>query len=206
MIDNIFGYHSFCFIYLDDILIYSPDFVSHQHHLQQVLQLCRDHGLTINLDKCVFAVNQVEFMGLHVSASDFAPLQKHCSTTSQFPNPCSRSSFSPMIPRNDQLLQKVYPSGCKDSLTSDLSVERFSEKFLLGLCHGTVLLCSALLQVSRLVHPVASAPNSLVVDASESHIGAVLQQRVFSSWAPQRSTVRSSLPRRHTTLHLTVSC
>jgi len=29
-----------------------------------------------------------------------------------------------------------------------------------------------------LVHPVALAPNS-AVDASESHIGAVLQQRVF---------------------------
>ena len=57
MMDNIFGDLPFCFIYLDDIFIFSPDQGSHQDHLQQVLQLCRDHGLTINLEKCIFAVS-----------------------------------------------------------------------------------------------------------------------------------------------------
>ena len=56
MMDNIFGDLPFCFIYMDNILIYSLDLVSHQDHLQQVLQLFSDHGLNINLDKCVFAV------------------------------------------------------------------------------------------------------------------------------------------------------
>ena len=84
MMDNIFGELAFCFIYLDDILIFSPELLFHQDHLQQILQLCRDHGLTINLDKCVFAVSQVEFLGHHVSASGSAPLQKHCSAISRF--------------------------------------------------------------------------------------------------------------------------
>ena len=51
MIDNIFVKLPFCFVYLDDILDYFPDLASHQDHLQQVLQLCRDHGVTLNLDK-----------------------------------------------------------------------------------------------------------------------------------------------------------
>ena len=42
---------------------------------------------------------------------------------------------------------------------------------------------SALLQVCRLVHPVLSALISLAVDSSESNVGAVLQQRISSSWA-----------------------
>ena len=83
MMGNIFGDLPFCFIYLNDIHIFSPDLVSHQDHLQQVLQLCKDHGLTINLDNCVFVVSQVEFPSHHVSASCSAPLQKHCSTISQ---------------------------------------------------------------------------------------------------------------------------
>ena len=43
---------------------------------------------------------------------------------------------------------------------------------------------SALLQVPRLVYPVPSAPILLAVDASETHVGTVLQQRISSSWAP----------------------
>jgi len=93
MMDNIFGDLLFCFIYLNDIHIFSPDLIFHQDHLQQVLQLCKDHGLTINLDKRVFVVSQVEFPSHHVSASGFAPLQKHCSTISQFPHLVDRPSL-----------------------------------------------------------------------------------------------------------------
>ena len=93
MMDNIFGDLPFCFIYMDHILIYSLDLVSHQDHLQQVLQLCRDHGLNINLDKCVFAVQQEDFLGHHVSSSNSSPLQKLCSAISQFPCPADWSSL-----------------------------------------------------------------------------------------------------------------
>ena len=83
MMDDIFGDLPFCFIYLDDILIYFPDLASHQDYLQQVLQLCRDHGITINLDN----------HGHCVSASDSTPLQKYCSAISQFPCPVDRPSL-----------------------------------------------------------------------------------------------------------------
>ena len=88
--NNIFGDLPFCFIYLYDILIYSPDLVSHQDHLHQILQLCKDHGLTI---KFIFAVSQVEFLGHHVSSSGSALLQKYCSAISQFPCPVDQPSF-----------------------------------------------------------------------------------------------------------------
>ena len=83
MMDDIFGDLPFCFIYLDDILIYFPDLASHQDYLQQVLQLCRDHGITINLDN----------HGHCVSASGSTPFQKYCSAISQFPCPVDRPSL-----------------------------------------------------------------------------------------------------------------
>ena len=49
MMDQIFGDLPFCFVYLDDVLEYSRDLQSHQSHLHDVLQLCQEHGLTINL-------------------------------------------------------------------------------------------------------------------------------------------------------------
>ena len=54
MMDRIFGDLPFCFVYLDDILVFSNSLYDHQLHLRRVLDLCRLHGLTINLEKCVF--------------------------------------------------------------------------------------------------------------------------------------------------------
>ena len=42
----------------------------------------------------------------------------------------------------------------------------------------------ALASATNLVHPHHSAPLSLAVDASSTHVGAVLQQKEGRSWAP----------------------
>ena len=46
---------------------------------------------------------------------------------------------------------------------------------------NTKLLLSA---IPVLTHPVPGASVSLSVDASDSHVGAVLQQKLHGSWAP----------------------
>ena len=43
---------------------------------------------------------------------------------------------------------------------------------------------STLISVPVLIHPVPNAPISIAVDASDSHIGGVFQQRVCEGWAP----------------------
>ena len=49
MMDQILGNLSYCFVYIDDILFFSPDLTSHIQHLQDVLELCHAHGLMIGL-------------------------------------------------------------------------------------------------------------------------------------------------------------
>ena len=46
----------FCFVYLDDLLIASPDMNTHLQHLRQVFQLLSDNGILINAQKSEFAV------------------------------------------------------------------------------------------------------------------------------------------------------
>ena len=41
-----------------------------------------------------------------------------------------------------------------------------------------------LVRVPELIHPRPSAPISIAVDASDSHVGAVLQQKIQDTWAP----------------------
>ena len=55
-------------MFVDDILIYSPDEAAHEEHLRTVLGLLREHELYANLGKCEFWLAEVKFLGHVVSA------------------------------------------------------------------------------------------------------------------------------------------
>ena len=76
---------SFCFVYVDDILIFSQDLPSHVDHLHKVFRLCRNHWLTIGLPKSKFSVSKIEFLGHLLSANRCSPLDKHSAAISAFP-------------------------------------------------------------------------------------------------------------------------
>ena len=71
---------AFCFVYVDDILIFRPDLLSHVDHIRKVFELCRLHGLTIGLPKGKFAVSEVEFLDHNLNSSGCRSLIKHTST------------------------------------------------------------------------------------------------------------------------------
>ena len=70
MMNLVLGELPFCFVYLDDILIFSKDLSSHVDNLWEVFCLCWKHGHTIGLPKCEFAVSKIEFLGLWLFSND----------------------------------------------------------------------------------------------------------------------------------------
>ncbi|XP_073446703.1 LOW QUALITY PROTEIN: uncharacterized protein [Dendrobates tinctorius] len=59
-------------VYLDDILIYSADPVTHAQHVRSVLQRLRKNSLYAKLEKCVFFfLEEVQFLGYMVSGKGF---------------------------------------------------------------------------------------------------------------------------------------
>ena len=59
----------FVIVFVDDILIYSPDEGTHEAHLRTVVQLLRSHQLYAKLEKCEFWLTEVRFLG-HVVSGD----------------------------------------------------------------------------------------------------------------------------------------
>jgi hypothetical protein len=53
----------FVIVFIDDILIYSKDKEEHAKHLRIALQVLREHQLYAKFSKCVFWLDQVEFLG-----------------------------------------------------------------------------------------------------------------------------------------------
>ena len=58
----------FCLIYLDDIIIYSPDEAIHHTHVEQILAELQKHGLVVKESKCHFGLAEVKLLGYVVSA------------------------------------------------------------------------------------------------------------------------------------------
>jgi hypothetical protein len=55
-----------CVIYLDDILIYNNDSTQHWRHVRFVFERLKQYELYVNLKKCEFVIDQIEFLNFIV--------------------------------------------------------------------------------------------------------------------------------------------
>ncbi|KAI2646997.1 Transposon Ty3-I Gag-Pol polyprotein [Labeo rohita] len=58
----------FVFVYLDDILIFSPSVSDHVQHVRRVLQRLLENCLFVKAEKCVFHVKSVTFLGVTLTS------------------------------------------------------------------------------------------------------------------------------------------
>lgn len=185
MMDQILGGLCYCFVYVDDILIFSPDLSSHVDHLRHILNLCREHGLTIGLPKCEFGVPQIEFLGHLLSKDGCRPLDKHIAVIEKFPVPVDKPALQRFLGMFNFYRKFIKgAAGVLAPLTDALQGNGKTLHWNDALGSAFSKAKSLLAAVPTLVHPVPGAPISLAVDASESHVGAVLQQLQHGSWFP----------------------
>ena len=80
---------SFVIVYIDDILVYSSSREQHILHLTAVLEKLREHKLYAKMKKCVFAVEETEFLGHIVSGHGIRTDPQKISAISSWPVPTS---------------------------------------------------------------------------------------------------------------------
>lgn len=76
-----------CIVYIDDIIIYSPDIQSHMHHLKQVIQSLHTAGLTLNLTKCKFICPSLDYLGHTITADGVKMNADKVDAIKTFPTP-----------------------------------------------------------------------------------------------------------------------
>jgi cleavage and polyadenylation specificity factor subunit 1 len=77
------------FGYLDDLEVASEDKIQHAAHLQQLFLRLREHGLVINLEKCLFGSRTIDFLGHRVTADGVSPLPSHVKAVTDFLRPAT---------------------------------------------------------------------------------------------------------------------
>ena len=134
----------------------------------------------------MFRVKELAFLGHHISNSGIRPLEDKVQAVKYFPRPCTQRKLLEFLglinfyhrflnhgaailkPLNDLL---AAPTGRKKELEwTDSALKAFTAAKV-ALAHATLLL-----------HPVLNAPTSLMTDASDVAVGAVLQQLIQDEW------------------------
>ena len=165
----------FVIIYLDDILIFSPTFEEHLHHLKTVLELLRRHKLYGKQSKCAFCLPSVEYLGHVLSDMGITVESSKIDAIDQWPIPKCKTdvqSFLGMVNFYRRFIKNcahiarplTQLTGNVDFVWSETTQSSF-EILKHALCSAPVL---------RTYDPVL--PITVTTDASGFAIGAVLEQ------------------------------
>ena len=175
----------FTFVYIDDILVASEDEDTHLDHLHQLFQRLKDYGLVVNVSKCKFGVESLDFLGHHINCDGIVPLPDKVSVITEYPQPETVKAlqefvgmvnfYHRFIPAAAQLMSPLFEaltSQTKTLVWNDTMTQAFDN------------IKKALAKATLLAHLRHDAPISLTTDASDRAVGAVLQQWTDESWEP----------------------
>jgi len=84
-------------IYIDDILIYTQTEEEHVELVRWVLKKLSENGLCINIDKCIFHVPEVEFVGFQIGTQGVQMSQKKVEDILNWPAPRSMKEVQKFI-------------------------------------------------------------------------------------------------------------
>ena len=179
----------FCYVYIDDILVFSRDEAEHVEHLKMLFSRLREHHIVINPTKCVFGEAEVKYLGHTISGSGTKPLETSVSAIREFPKPKTVQDlrrflgminfyrrFIPHAAQTQTPLHQYLNSARKN----DKTIVEWTEE-----AEAAFETCKTeLANAALLAHPAENLPLRIITDASDYAIGGVLEQHSNGTWQP----------------------
>ncbi|UYV63745.1 K02A2.6-like, partial [Cordylochernes scorpioides] len=168
----------FCLCYLDDVVIYSPDFTTHLGRIEAVLKCFRESNLRLNGKKCRFGFEEIEILGHVTSKHGIKPADHNVKAIRDFPRPSKTKeiqsfiglcSYSRKFIKNfSRIADPLFKLTRKDSpfIWSESQEEAF------------ITLKSLLTNPPIWSHFDPEAPTQIHTDASNIGLGATLIQTI----------------------------
>ncbi len=85
--ENILMVLDYVFSFLDDNGVHSKTKEQHWEHFWTLFAILVTNGLALNLEKCIFVVAELNFLGHRISAAGLAPLRDNIQIILDFPKP-----------------------------------------------------------------------------------------------------------------------
>lgn len=188
-IDEVTSGLEYCFAYIDDILVASVDEQEHIVHLRQLFQRFASYGVVLNHEKCCFGKPNLRFLGYAVDSAGIQPPPERVEAITNMAPPSTIKAlrrFLGMINFYRRFLPKA--ADIQAPLTALLGGPKKNDNKAIewnkDLLDAFQSINRSLKNAALLAHPDSLAPLSLMVDASDVAIGAVLQQQIAGNWNP----------------------
>jgi len=171
---------NFVFVYIDDILIFSENEEEHQKHLEMVFQRLADNQLHLSVEKCVFCVSEIDFLGFNISSEGILPKESKVDAINEYQKPLDYSGlrrflgmvnfYRRFIPQFASRTEHLY------SLLGSTNQRNHPLSWNVGAEAEFVDIKQSLKDATLLCHNFPSRVFHLVTDASSVAIGAALHQ------------------------------
>lgn len=165
-----------CFVYIDDVVVYSRNETEHLQHLSLVFKCFHEAGLTLNLKKCNFIQRALTFLGHVVSGEGIKTDPSKVAAVSEFPVPQSLKDvqrflglagwYHRFIPHFSEKAAPLH--ALKQKMATWIWTEQCQQSF--------ETIKQDLTQAPVLVPPDFNKSFRVQTDASDVGLGAVLTQ------------------------------
>lgn len=180
----------FVYVYLDDVLVASKSHSEHKQHLRMLFQRLTEYGLNVKPSKCVFGASSLLFLGHEITQDGIRPSNEKIQAIIDFPQPTSVKStqrflgmvnyYHRFIPNLAQIFAPVYDELTKLNKRKPKGTFSWPPE-----CQDAFILAKeALTKATLLNFPNDDAPLKIYTDASDKHVGAVLQQGTGNNQKP----------------------
>nr|VZI44881.1 unnamed protein product [Spirometra erinaceieuropaei] len=184
-VDRVLRGLPFVYAYIDDLLVAISTTEEHMEHLATVFDRLQQFGVVLNPSKCVLGGPSLEFLGHLVDSHGIRPLPSKVAAIRDFPPPTSNRQLQRFLGMVN-FYRRFLPN-CADTilpLISLLSGSKHTFELTSAALTSFEQVKALLADATLLTHFHADAPISLMVDASNVAVGAVLQQSLPDSTVP----------------------
>ena len=166
----------------DDIIVHGPDQKIHDQRLLKTMERLRQHGLTLNAEKCLFNVDRLVFMGILLSEKGIGPTEERALQETREPETVSEvRSFVGLANYSSRFIPHFA------TLTEPLrKLTRKDVPFYFGPKQKASFesLKQSMVEAGTLAYFDKGASTKVIADASPVGLGAVLMQNQKGAWVP----------------------
>ncbi|CAJ2654250.1 unnamed protein product [Trifolium pratense] len=80
-------------VYMDDMIVKSPEELDHVVHLRKVFEQARKHNMRFNPEKCTFGVRAGKFLGFYLTERGIEANPDKCRAFAELPTPSDKKSI-----------------------------------------------------------------------------------------------------------------
>ena len=171
---------TFCFAFIDDIFIFSPDMHTHKQHLLEIANRLNAFGLTLNMKKTSLGLSEIDVLGYRLSAKGILPLRDKVNAIERFPKPSNVKQlrqFLGMVTYQGRFIKNAAELLSPLNLLLTGNVKNADPIVWNSLAEDAFSATkNALSDITFLAHPKQGAKLQLKSDASGVAVGAILEQ------------------------------